>query len=247
MAYDNRDDRYGRPRGNEPREHRAGNDDRGFFERGADEVRSWFGDDDAEHRRDRDGDGYHYDADNRGGRQEPDNRNAGFRGTWGREQGGGYNSRPDAPRGDYGARGGGDHNRDRGSPPHHDPDYRNWRDRQVASFDRDYEEYRRERQGRFHDDFESWRTNRNTQAGAEATGVQWRTKIRDHQEVLGSDGEHVGTVDHVQGDQIELSKRDGDGEHHYLPLTAIVSVDNAVRLNLLAADAKRQWRGDTAL
>ena len=50
-------DRYGRDRhGSESfrRGSRDYNEDRGFFERAGDEVRSWFGDDDAERRRDRD-------------------------------------------------------------------------------------------------------------------------------------------------------------------------------------------------
>ena len=29
--------------------------------------------------------------------------------------------------------------------------------------------------------------------------------IKEHQEVVGSDGRHVGRVDHVMGDQIELA------------------------------------------
>jgi len=44
-----RDDNYGRA-GGPPR----GDQDRGFFERAGDEIASWFGDDDAERRRDRD-------------------------------------------------------------------------------------------------------------------------------------------------------------------------------------------------
>src|SRR5437868_5639304 len=44
-----RDENYGRA-GGPPR----GDHDRGFFERAGDEIASWFGDDDAERRRDRD-------------------------------------------------------------------------------------------------------------------------------------------------------------------------------------------------
>jgi hypothetical protein len=42
--------------------------------------------------------------------------------------------------------------------------------------------------------------------------------IREHMEVLGSDGQHVGTVDHLEGaDKIKLTKHDaGDGKHHYI-------------------------------
>ena len=33
-------------------------------------------------------------------------------------------------------------------------------------------------------------------------------KIREHMEVLGSDGQHVGTVDKVEGQRIKLTKSD---------------------------------------
>lgn len=51
--------------------------------------------------------------------------------------------------------------RDRG----HDPNYRIWRERQLAEFDRDYEEYRRERQQQFDSEFESWRRSRAQRGG----------------------------------------------------------------------------------
>jgi hypothetical protein len=41
--------------------------------------------------------------------------------------------------------------------------------------------------------------------------------IKEHMEVVGSDGVHVGTVDHVEGqDMVKLTKTDPDsgGEHH---------------------------------
>ena len=45
------------------------------------------------------------------------------------------------------------------------------------------------------------------------------TLIKEHLEVVGSDGGHVGRVDHVNGDQIELAKLDlaGGFKHHYDP------------------------------
>lgn len=45
--------------------------------------------------------------------------------------------------------------------------------------------------------------------------------IKEHMEVLGSDGQHVGTVDYMEGtDQIKLTKsdEDADGLHHFIPL-----------------------------
>lgn len=72
------------------------------------------------------------------------------------------------------------------------------------------------------------------------------SQIAEHMEVVGSDGEHVGTVDKVEGNRIKLTKKDdptGDGEHHYLPLGAVDALqDGKVKLNMPAAAAK----GDTA-
>ncbi|WP_375461469.1 DUF2171 domain-containing protein [uncultured Enterovirga sp.] len=69
-------------------------------------------------------------------------------------------------------------------------------------------------------------------------------KIKEHAEVLGSDGLHVGTVDHLDGQRIKLTKTDPDagGEHHYIHVDSIASVDEqAVRLNRTAAEAKDEW------
>ena len=46
------------------------------------------------------------------------------------------------------------------------------------------------------------------------------TMIKEHMEVLGADGMHVGTVDQLEGrDQVKLTKDDPDagGEHHFIP------------------------------
>jgi len=54
--------------------------------------------------------------------------------------------------------------------------------------------------------------------------------IKEHMEVIGADGVHVGTVDHVDGDRIKLTKADSGegahkGHHHYIPLSLIAEVD----------------------
>mgnify|MGYP001390862757 CR=1 FL=1 len=71
------------------------------------------------------------------------------------------------------------------------------------------------------------------------------TEIREHMEVVGSDGGHVGKVDHVLGADIELSKMDlGSGfKHHLIPITWVESIqDDKVRLNLTKDAAKAAWR-----
>jgi hypothetical protein len=69
------------------------------------------------------------------------------------------------------------------------------------------------------------------------------SQIREHMEVIGSDGGHVGKVDHIEGQRIKLAKSDPDagGQHHYLHLDMVASIDGKVRLNRTAAQAKDEW------
>lgn len=67
--------------------------------------------------------------------------------------------------------------------------------------------------------------------------------IREHMDVVGSDGAPVGVVDHVQGSEIKLTKgSDKSGQHHFIPLDWVQTVDNKVHLSKAARDAKAQWR-----
>ena len=69
--------------------------------------------------------------------------------------------------------------------------------------------------------------------------------IKEHMEVVGSDGGHVGKVDHVLGGEIELAKLDmGSGfKHHLIPITWVEQIGNdQVRLSLTKDEAKMQWR-----
>ena len=71
------------------------------------------------------------------------------------------------------------------------------------------------------------------------------SEIREHMEVLGSDGGHVGRVDHVMGDDIELTKWDtGSGlKHHLIPMSWVEYVDDdGVHLNLTKDSAKSALR-----
>lgn len=68
--------------------------------------------------------------------------------------------------------------------------------------------------------------------------------IKEHMEVVGSDGDHVGRVDHVKGDQIELAKWDwGSGlKHHYVPTDWIDRIEeDKVYLSIGKDEAKRRW------
>lgn len=67
------------------------------------------------------------------------------------------------------------------------------------------------------------------------------SQIREHMEVIGADGVHVGTVDKVEGDRIKLTKADSgagfedgthEGHHHFIPQGLIAAIDgDQVRLS----------------
>lgn len=70
------------------------------------------------------------------------------------------------------------------------------------------------------------------------------SQIEEHFEVVGSDGHHVGRVDHVIGENIELAKMDiaGGFKHHVIPVSWASRIEeNKVFLSLSADDAKSQW------
>lgn len=304
MGYAERD--YGR--------HNRDDDDRGFFERAGDEVRSWFSDDDdherygrVRHDRDRaqsrrdnrwDGDddrdrmsrqdnrGYYGSDFNRSDDQyaHGDTDHGGSYGrapsepaqTWG---GSGYGGRDFGGRrfdrvdsgstGTHGAHpmaapygaGGGMYGADssgfrssartaavmgatgsrRGqqAQDHHDRHYSEWRNQQIDSLDRDYDEYRREHQSRFEQEFGNWRTKRQGQRSS-------MSKVTEHMEVVGSDGEKVGTVDYVRGDRIVLAKNDENagGAHHSIPCSWIESVDERVTINKTQSEAMNEWKNE---
>jgi hypothetical protein len=61
--------------------------------------------------------------------------------------------------------------------------------------------------------------------------------IREHMEVIGADGVHIGTVDRVEGNRIKLTRKDSGegshrGHHHYIPTALVAEVEgNRVRLS----------------
>jgi len=70
--------------------------------------------------------------------------------------------------------------------------------------------------------------------------------IREHMKVIGADGVHLGTVDHLDGDRIKLTRDDSpqgpDGEgarHHYIPVGLVAEVEgDTVRLSATAQNAQ---------
>ncbi len=63
------------------------------------------------------------------------------------------------------------------------------------------------------------------------------SRIKEHAEIIGADGVHVGTVDRVEGDRIKLTKKDSgegshEGHHHYVSLGLVADIEGeTVRLS----------------
>jgi hypothetical protein len=63
------------------------------------------------------------------------------------------------------------------------------------------------------------------------------SQIREHMEVIGADGVHVGTVDRVENGRIKLVKADSgqgshQGHHHFIPGGLVAEVESdKVRLS----------------
>lgn len=68
------------------------------------------------------------------------------------------------------------------------------------------------------------------------------TQIREHMEVVGSDGKHIGKVDKVRGNELELTRALMVGKHHFLPISLVARVDDKVRLSVTEEGAKDMWR-----
>ena len=63
------------------------------------------------------------------------------------------------------------------------------------------------------------------------------SKIKEHMEVIGADGVHIGTVDKVEGRRIKLTKKDSGqgshkGHHHFIEMSLVADVEGQkVRLS----------------
>ena len=79
------------------------------------------------------------------------------------------------------------------------------------------------------------------------------SRIREHMEVIGADGAHLGTVDKVEGDRIKLTRKDSgthghEGHHHFVSLGLVASIEGEqVRLSAnadVAATFEEEESGD---
>ena len=63
------------------------------------------------------------------------------------------------------------------------------------------------------------------------------SKLKEHMEIIGADGAHVGTLDGVDGQRLKLTKKDSGmgshkGHHHYVPMSLVADVEGGkIRLS----------------
>lgn len=71
------------------------------------------------------------------------------------------------------------------------------------------------------------------QGGGGSGAGRFADQIAKHQEVVDAQGNHVGTIDHIDGDRIKLTKADSaDGQHHYVSLSQVDGIEGGrVRLS----------------
>ena len=80
-----------------------------------------------------------------------------------------------------------------------------------------------------------------------------KSQIKEHMEVIGADGVHVGIVDHLDGERFKLTKKDspqtksGKGaSHHYLPVGLIAEIEgDKTRLSATGENAVNMFEEDS--
>lgn len=72
---------------------------------------------------------------------------------------------------------------------------------------------------------------------------QFAQQLVENLEVVGSDAQHVGIIDRIEGETIKLKRVDVSalGQHHKIPVEWVSRVDSRAILSLTAAEAMRRW------
>ena len=68
-----------------------------------------------------------------------------------------------------------------------------------------------------------------------------KSLIKETMPVVCSENGQFAIVDHMEGtSSIKLAK-DGEGQHHYIPLAWVTSVDDKVHVNRTGKEAMKDW------
>ncbi len=68
-----------------------------------------------------------------------------------------------------------------------------------------------------------------------------KTLIKPHMAVVCSNNGQFATVDHLEGDRTIKLTRDESGQHHYIPLDWVTSVDDKVHIDRPGKQAMQEW------
>jgi len=66
-------------------------------------------------------------------------------------------------------------------------------------------------------------------------------QIKPHVPVVCSKGGQFAVVDHVEGSNFIKLAKDDKGQHHYIPMSWVTSVDDKVHVDRPRDQAMREW------
>jgi hypothetical protein len=71
-------------------------------------------------------------------------------------------------------------------------------------------------------------------------GNRGMNQIQEHMPVVCSNNKQFGTVDHLDGEYIKLTK-DQTGQHHWIPMSWVTRVDDEVHVDRPGQQAMQEW------
>lgn len=71
--------------------------------------------------------------------------------------------------------------------------------------------------------------------------MQSSSDIREHMQVVSSENQPLGSVDHIDAHNTIKLTKDQTGQHHWIPMNWVSNVDDKVHLNRASEQAMRQW------
>lgn len=70
------------------------------------------------------------------------------------------------------------------------------------------------------------------------------SQIKPHTPVVCSKDGQFATVDHMEGQDVIKLAKDENGQHHYIPLSWVTSVDDKVHIDRPGPQAMQEWATD---
>ena len=67
------------------------------------------------------------------------------------------------------------------------------------------------------------------------------TKIREHMPVVCSENGQFATVDHMDGNNYIKLTKDDSGQHHWIPVSWVTTIDDKVHVDRPGDQAMQEW------